>query len=245
MSPAQTPCILCPLASLPAFRRFDAREVDFVWRFKVGELRAAARATILEEGSHGTHLYTLLSGWAFRYKTLEDRRRQILNYLVPGDLLGLQGALMADMQHSVEALTPVTLCVFERERLSELFTRHPGLAYDVTWLASREERMLDEHLLSVGRRTALERAAYLFAYLGRRARDAGLIEGNALVVPITQQQVADTLGLSLVHTNKTLRRLADRNLVTWRDRGCDVHDIEALAETAGWTPAATSRRPYI
>lgn len=212
----------------------------------MGELTADARATILEEGAHSAHLYTLLGGWAFRYKTLEDGRRQILNYAMPGDLVGLQASLMTEMQHSIEALTPVILCVFERERLHELYARFPTLALDLTWIAAREERLLDEHLLSVGRRTALERAAYLLAFLSRRATSLGLHrKDNAVVIPFNQQHIADTLGLSLVHTNKTLRRLADRGLVSWRDRGCEVREIEALAEIAKWQPEREFGRPYI
>ena len=125
---------------------------------------------ILAEGAHSAQLFTILSGWAFRFKTLEDGRRQILNYCLPGDLVGLQGSVIGVMDHSVEALTPAVLCVFQRDQLGELFRNHPGLGFDVTWLASREERMLDENLLSVGRRTALERAAYLVAFLYQRAK---------------------------------------------------------------------------
>ncbi|TIQ02263.1 Crp/Fnr family transcriptional regulator, partial [Mesorhizobium sp.] len=98
---------------------------------------------------------------------------------------------------------------FERDQLHELYRNHPGLAYDITWIASREERMLDENLLSIGRRSALERVAYLIAFISSRARSVGL-NGNAAVrIPITQQHIADTLGLSLVHTNKTIRKLMD------------------------------------
>lgn len=82
------------------------------------------------------------------------------------------------MQHSVEALSPVTLCVFERSRLNNLFTDHPTLAYDLTWIAASEERMLDSHLLSIGRRTALERAAYLIVFLYSKAKAVHLIQGK-------------------------------------------------------------------
>lgn len=161
----QTPCEQCPLRVLHHFREFKPDELDFVSNFKSGELSVDAGTTILVEGSHSAHLYTVLSGWGFRYKTLDDGRRQILNYMMPGDLLGLQGTLMGEMQHSVEALSPVTLCVFERDKLSTLFRNYPDLAYDLTWIAAQEERILDENLLSIGRRSALERAAYLLAFL--------------------------------------------------------------------------------
>jgi CRP-like cAMP-binding protein len=240
----QTPCQHCPLRGLETFRDFTPRELDFVAQFKTGELSVDRSSTILVEGMHSAHLFTVLSGWAFRYKLLPDGRRQIMNYVMPGDLVGLQGSLMGEMDHSVEALTPVTLCVFERAKLERLFERHPSLGYDLTWIAALEERILDEHLLSIGRRTALERTAYLLSFIQRRAHTAGL-NGGRLVIPITQQHVADTLGLSLVHTNKTLRKLSDRQLMRWHDRGCEILDADGLQALAGWEGLQRGPRPFI
>jgi CRP-like cAMP-binding protein len=230
---------------MPAFREFEPAELRFVSSFKTGELVAETGATLLSEGSHSAHLYTLLSGWAFRYKTLEDGRRQILNYMLPGDLIGLQGSIIGEMQHSVEALSPLVLCVFQRDRLNELFSNHPGLGFDLTWLAAQEERMLDDHLLSLGRRNAMERAAYLIAFLHHRATSVGLAASRNLFLPITQMHVADTLGLSIVHTNKTLRKLADRSLIRWLDRSCEVLDVPGLMDLAGWEGLPQRRRPLI
>ena len=227
------------------FRAFAPEELKFISSFKRGELVAETGSMILAEGAHSAQLFTLLSGWAFRYKTLEDGRRQILNYCLPGDLIGLQGSVIGAMDHSVEALTPAVLCVFQRDRLPELFKNHPGLSFDVTWLASREERMLDENLLSLGRRTALERAAYLVAFLYQRAATVGLTDQKALLIPISQQHVADTLGLSIVHTNKTLKKLADRKMIRWHDRVCEVLDPDGLMELSGWTGLPEARRPLI
>lgn len=230
---------------MPSFRAFENQELRFVSSFKTGELVAETGATLLLEGSHSAHLYTLLSGWAFRYKSLPDGRRQILNYMLPGDLVGLQGSVIGEMQHSVEALSPLVLCVFQRNRLQELFRNHPGLGFDLTWLAAQEERMLDDHLLSLGRRTAMERAAYLIAFLFQRAASVGLNAISTLYLPITQMHVADTLGLSIVHTNKTLRKLADRQLIRWLDRSCEVIDIEGLMQVAGWEGPLERKRPLI
>ena len=241
--PKVVKCSDCPIRKLDTFRKFESSELSFVSGFKTGELRADAGASILVEGSHSAHLFTLLSGWAFRYKTLEDGRRQILNFALPGDLLGLQGSVEGEMQHSVEALTPVTLCVFERQRLREIFTRHPELAFDVTWIASREERILDEHLLSVGRRTALERAAYLLAFLHQRAIASGVAPNRRL--PVNQQHVADTLGLSTVHTNKTLRKLANRDMIRWHDSSCEILDGNGLLKVANWDGIDAEKRPFI
>ncbi|MGN6099796.1 MAG: Crp/Fnr family transcriptional regulator [Devosia sp.] len=241
----RVPCQHCPLRALPRFRAFSPEELSFVSTFKRGELVAEQGALILTEGAHSAHLYTLLSGWAFRYKTLEDGRRQILNYVLPGELIGLQGSVMGEMQHSVEALSPVVLCVFQRDKLDELFGSYPGLAFDITWLASREERMLDENLLSVGRRSALERAAYLIAFIHQRAASVGLDTDAHLMIPITQQHVADTLGLSLVHTNKTLKRLAGLQFIRWHDRACEVIDPKGLMQLAHWSGLGEGARPLI
>ena len=241
----RVPCEHCLLRANPHFRAFTPEELRFVSGFKRGELAADAGSMILSEGSHSAQLFRLLSGWAFRYKMLEDGRRQILNYVLPGDLVGLQGSVMGEMQHSVEALSPVVLCVFQRDSLPKLFTSHPGLAFDITWLASREERMLDENLLSVGRRKALERAAYLIAFIYQRAARVGLAEGRRLLIPISQQHVADTLGLSIVHTNKTLRKLAERKLIHWHDRACEVLDEAGLRQVAGWDGLDEQKRPFI
>lgn len=240
----QYPCEECPLRPLSVFRAFEPEELAFVATLKKGELAVERGATVLVEGSHSAHLYTVLMGWGFRYKLLSDGRRQILNYIMPGDLVGLQGSLMGELQHSVEALSPMLLCIFERGQLHELYRNYPGLAYDITWLAAREEQMLDENLLSVGRRTALERAAYLLAFICERAKGVGLNGKRHIEIPITQQHVADTLGLSLVHTNKTLRKLTSRKLISW-DGGCTVLDPEGLRDLARWEGLSDQCRPLV
>jgi CRP-like cAMP-binding protein len=240
------PCEKCPLRGKKVLRDFTAKELPFVAEFKSGELNVEAGTNILLQGTNSAHLYTVLSGWAFRYKTLSDGRRQILNYALPADLLGLQGSVSDEMQHSVEALTDMVLCVFPREKLWDLYSQHPALAFDVTWLAAREEQMLDENLLAVGRRTALERTAYLLLNLFVRCEEIGLTRANSIAFPFTQQHVADTLGMSLVHTNKTLKRLGATRAVRWKDRMFEILDRDALIELAGYdTPQARVRRPFI
>jgi CRP-like cAMP-binding protein len=245
-SPPRIACHHCPLRQRDSFRDFENGELDFIATFKTGDLMAEPGASIMTEGERNAQLYTVLSGWGFRYKILEDGRRQILNYILPGDLVGLQGNVMLEMQHSVEAMTRMSLCVFDRDKLMTLYEKHPSLAYDITWIAAREETMLDEHLLSVGRRSALERAAYLLAFLDWRAKSTGAAaDDKPANLPVTQQHCADTLGLSLVHTNKTFRKLAADKLIRWLDKGCEVVDVEALRKLAGWTPPVESKRPFL
>jgi CRP-like cAMP-binding protein len=245
-SARKVPCERCPLRKRPALRDFSAKEVEFVANFKSGELNIEAGTSILLQGTNSAHLYSVLAGWAFRYKTLADGRRQILNYAMPADFLGLQGSINNEMQHSVEALTDMMLCVFPREKLWNLYVDFPSLAFDVTWLAAREEQILDEHLLSVGRRSAMERLAYLLLTLFERAEEAGLTTNAGIQFPFTQQHVADTLGMSLVHTNKTLKRLMATKALRWKDRTFQILDRDALARIAGYErPAPRARRPFL
>src|SRR5579885_729259 len=239
------PCVQCPLRNCAALRPFTADELGFVQEMKADELHVEPGFRFLREGMSSDPLSTVLRGWAFRYKMLPDGRRQILNYALPGDMVGLQGSLMKEMEHSVEALTPLTLCVFPRSKLWDLYSKYPSLAFDVTWLAAREEQLIDENLLSVGRRTALERTAYLLLHLFVRASEAGMVKDGAVQFPFTQQHLADTLGMSLVHTNKTLKRLTASNAVRWKDRLFEVRDRRALERIAGEDAIQHRTRPFI
>jgi CRP-like cAMP-binding protein len=240
-----TSCDNCLLRKRPGFREFTAEELAFVKKFKVDELHVEPGASFLRQGAANLHLYTVLGGWAFRYKMLNDGRRQILNYALPADMVGLQGTLMHEMEHSVEALTAVTLCVFPRSKLYELYGHFPSLAFDITWLAAREEQLVDEHLVSLGRRTALERTAFLLLHLFTRADEAGLTRNGTIQFPFTQQHLADTLGMSLVHTNKTLKRLLVSKAVRWKDRVFEMIDRAALAAIAGDDVSPRKPRPFI
>jgi CRP/FNR family transcriptional regulator len=116
-SKAMTACRNCPLRKIATFRAFTDEELNFMETFKSGELAVEPGATILLEGTNSAHVFTMLSGWAFRFRSLEDGPRQILNFSLPGDFLGLQGSIFDKMQHSVEALTSAVLCVFPREKV--------------------------------------------------------------------------------------------------------------------------------
>jgi CRP/FNR family transcriptional regulator, anaerobic regulatory protein len=241
----QAPCEQCPFRSNARFRNFSPEELAFITEFKSGEMNAEPGTTLYLEGTNSAHLYTLLSGWVFRYKALPDGRRQILNFALPGDFLGLQASVLNEMQHSVETLTTALLCVFPRDKLWTLYTQYPSLAFDLTWLASREEQLLDEHLLSVGRRTALERVAFVLLHLYLRAEEVGLAKGDKIQFPFTQQHLADALGMSLVHTNKTIKRLLDRKVVRWKDKLFEILEREELEKIAMFNLVDKGPRPFI
>jgi CRP-like cAMP-binding protein len=240
-----TPCRTCPLREQRGLRDFSDDELSFIRSLKTDEIRVPAGSTFLRQGERSDQLYTVLEGWAFRYKMLDDGRRQILNFALPADLVGLQGSLMDEMEHSVEALTDLSLCVFPREKVWMLFGNAPSLAFDLTWLAARSEKLGDEHLLSVGQRTALERTAFILLTLYVRAEEVGLVTGNTVQFPFTQQHLADTLGMSLVHTNKTLKRLSAASAIRWKGRNFELLDRAKLADLAGGDIIVSRKRPFI
>ena len=245
VAPATTQCMTCPLRALDVFRDRSRADVSFIQTFKAGEEFALAGSTILDERQGDTRLFTVLSGWVFRYRTLEGNRRQIINYGFPGDFLGLQATLDDKMGHGIEALTDVILCHFERDRLWELFTEHPQLAFDITWLAAQEERSFEEQLLTLGKRTGFERVAYLLWHLFDRARDVGMVVDNTVELPIRQHHLADTLGLSLVHTNKTLQRIREDGTIIIKDRTMHVLDEAALRRHGRVDGSFSRRRPLL
>lgn len=227
--PAQ--CGTCLLHDLhEVFLPASDEERQAIAAFRSGTRDVRAGGAIIEERERSTHLYTLYSGWAFRYKTLSDGRRQILHFLLPGDLVGLQDEFAEGRTHGVQAATDVRLCAFPRERLWGFFHAQPKMGYAITWLAAREEKMLDDVLVSNGRRTASERVAMLLMHLFRRAEHLGMTEGRRLSFPFNQQHIADALGLSLVHTNKTLRKLSRAGLHRLEGGVLEILDPHALEQ---------------
>ena len=227
------PCDACALRSNPAFVPISEDELRAIESFRVGTRTAAAGEVLIAEHVRSPQLFTLYAGWAFRYKTLSDGRRQILNFLLPGDFIGLQEEFAEGQTHGVEAASDATFCVFERDRLWDLFHARPKVGYDITWLAARDEKMLDDNLVTAGRRNAGERVAMLLMHLYRRAERLGMVRDGWVDFPFNQQHIADALGLSLVHTNKTLRRLQAMGLhkleAGWL-RILEPHVLETLGD---------------
>jgi len=229
----QLSCHECALRACGLFKPVTAEELVAINEIKSEHFLAPAGTEIIRAGDDSPELYTLYSGWAFRFKTLPDGRRQILSFLLPGDLLGLQAAMFDAAMHGIEALTDVQLCVL------------PGLAFDVTWLGSREEGITDENLTSVGRRSAQERVAALIVALYKRAKLLGLVTGETFAFPLTQQHIADALGLSLVHTNKTLARLRKMGMFTQTNGTITLTNPRVLERVAQYFDEEIPKRPLI
>ncbi|KZY00005.1 MULTISPECIES: Crp/Fnr family transcriptional regulator [unclassified Sulfitobacter] len=240
-----TQCRYCPLRRKRAFLNLSREEIEFMQRFKTGELTTEPGATILMEGSSTPQLFTVLSGMGIRDKKLMNGQRQVINFVFPGDFLGLQAGLLGEMSHSVEARTHMRLCVFDRSEVWSLFRNHPSRAFDITWLAAVEEHFLGETLATIGQRTALQSVAWAMVKLFLRGRSLGMVTNNHMSLPFTQRDMADALGLSLVHTNKTLSKLKELQLASWADKRLQINDLDELAKVALTTVEEVTPRPLL
>ncbi len=241
----QISCFECELRACGLFKPVTPNELGAINEIKRDHIALPAGSEIIRIGDENPEIYTLYSGWAFRFQTLPDGRRQILNFLLPGDLLGLQAAMFDAAQHGIEALTDVQLCLLPRRRVWSFFGEMPGLAFDVAWLGSREESHVDGNLTSAGRRTATERAAALIVMLYKRADALGLVSDDTFAFPLTQQHIADALGLSLVHTNKTLGRLRRLGMFTSANGAITLTNPRVLENIAQYFDEETPQRPLI
>ncbi|MGC3938174.1 Crp/Fnr family transcriptional regulator [Roseobacter sp. EG26] len=240
-----TDCKACPLRRQSFFDDMTQDELEKTQRFKSGELSVDPGTPILMEGSNAPQLYTALRGMGLRYKTLPDGRRQVVNFIFPGDFIGLQAGMLGEMGHSVEATTNMTLCVFDRGDFFDFFRSSTSRAFDITWLAATEEHFLGDTLTTVGQRDALSAVAWALVRMFQRGDALGMVQNGTMPFPFKQQDIADALGLSLVHTNKTLARLRERQLAVWADRELKIHDLGELASVAQLELETLRTRPLI
>lgn len=222
-----------------------ADDVAGMQRFKVGELVVDAGTPILMEGSNSPQLFTALHGMGLRYRHLVNGERQVINFVFPGDFLGLQAGLMGQMGHSVEATTKMTLCVFDRTELWSFIKADPERGFELAWLAAVEEHFMGDSLTTVGQRTAIQAVAWMFVRIYLRSDAGGSGENNILRFPFKQRDIADALGLSLVHTNKTIGILKSRQLIGWNGDDVQIHDLSALAEIGLTTLDRPKTRPIM
>lgn len=228
----ETDCRDCRLRCRPLFVAMTADEIAFMRRFKTGEARASAGTEILSQGQASGALHTVLSGLAVRSLLLEDGRRQVISFVFPGDLVGLHSGLMGEARHSVTAVTDMVLCTFPRGRVWELFSTQPARAYDLTWMAAVEEHFLGETLATLGQRDATERVAWALVRIWRRLVALGMDSGGAVPFPFRQQDLADALGLSVVHTNRRIVALRQAGLAEIAGRRLVMHDHAGLSRLA-------------
>jgi CRP-like cAMP-binding protein len=196
-----------------------------------------AGTRIQEEGVSSTRTWFLLEGWAATQQTLRDGSRQIINLLVPGDSVGLFSALFPTANSTVELLTDARLATVEAPVLVELFRESPSLGAALCWLGGCDERVLEQQVVRVGRLDAVRRIAHLLLELHVRLRLGGASELEACALPVTQAVIADALGMSHVHANRSCRRLQRLGLIETAGGKLLLRDRHGLADYSGFDAA--------
>jgi len=211
---------------LKTLARFDRRRRSF-----------EAGHEMMHEGEVNASAFILAKGWACAYKLLPDGERQIVDFQIPGDFLGLRSILFRTADHSIEAVTRIEASEVMASDLIEAFEEAPRLAIAVLWAASRDEAMVVEHLVNLGRRSAEERMAHFLLEIGERLNLVGTSDKTGFDCPLTQYHLADALGLSAVHVNRVLRHLREEGLLTFQKGRVSFDDFEGLKSLAGFDTA--------
>ncbi len=191
---------------------------------------------IIFESEKNSSAYLLQSGWAIRYKIVPDGGRQIISYLLPGDIFGFRESLFELSDDSVQALTPVIVHCIPAENIAEICDSHTNLSLAFTWARAREQAILTEHIVRLGRRNAYERLGHLLLELLHRLQLVEKAGNSDYFLPLTQEVLADTLGLSIVHVNRTLRKLRNDLMIELdpKTRRLRILDVDALSEATGY-----------
>lgn len=220
------------MRKLGAFVKLSEAELRVLEGMHKRRRTFVAGRDLIHQGQADQAAYVLLSGWACSYKILQDGQRQIVDFQIPGDFLGLRSVLLHMSDHSIEPVTDIEVTEVHLSDLLDIFSRTPRLATAVFWAASRDEAMVVEHLCGIGRRNAAERMANFLLELGARLSLVGLGSRAGFNCPLTQYLMADALGLSSVHVNRVLRQLREDGMVTFRDGFVAFDNYDLLVEFA-------------
>ena len=228
-----------------AFARRLRRFADFTPEDIAGIVRVSNLAEnwrrgqdLMRQGERPENVRILLSGWACRYKVLDDGRRQICAFLIPGDMCDLHVSLLNHMDHHIAVLSRARVATVPAAEMHVLMERHRRVERSL-WCASlADEAILREWLVSAGRRDALARVGHRLCEIRTRLSEVGLVDRNGeFDLPLSQEELADSLGLSAVHVNRTLTRLRGEGLIEHKRRRMRLVHPERLADLSGFDPA--------
>ena len=196
-----------------------------------------ADSDIVRDGDRPSECCLLLSGFVCRYKILPDGSRQIMGFYIPGDIPDLQSLHLTVMDHSIGTLVTSSIALVPHESLRSCLEAHPGLAAAFWRDTLIDAAMFREWLIGMGRRSAYQRIAHLLCELQMRLRAVGLAGEKGYDLPVTQNELADALGLSTVHVNRVLQDLRGEGLIVLHGGTLHIPDLEALQAAGGFDPA--------
>ena len=191
---------------------------------------------IVPDGACPSNCTLILEGFACRYKVLEDGRRQIMSFHIPGDICDLQSFLLEKMDHAIGALVPCKVALIPHGTVLELTENYPGIGRAFWRDTLIDSAVFREWMVGMGRRTAHERIAHLLCEVLVRFRSVGLAEDHQCDLPLTQVELADSLGLSAVHVNRVLQDLRGDGLIVFQGKFLRISGWERLKQIAGFDP---------
>lgn len=203
----------------------------------------AAGMPLIFEEHIGEDAFALLSGWAYRFRMFEDGRRQISRLFLPGDFIGLNASLLGMPEQSITALTDIQVARFEGAAFIDLLQRSQRLWLAFLWSDTRDRFITEERVASIGRRSAYERLAHVFMELYLRLELIGQATEDAFTLPLTQEHLADLVGLTSIHVNRVLRRLKQDGLIAIEARTIRLLSRHKLIEIAEFDPRYLMHRP--
>lgn len=225
------------LAKLNAFTRFSAETVNAVNEMASVRIVDLPRGQdIICEGEEPKTVNLLVSGWACRYKMMEDGRRQILAFFIPGDLADLHVYVLNAIDHSISAITPVSYAKLAPKQFEDLTDAHPKLLRALWWESLVTDSIQREWLVSVGQRNALESVAHLACELFLRLRTVGLCDKAKCDFPLTQTDISDALGMTQPHVSRTITELNATGAATLKRGKLEVHSLAKLQKLASFNP---------
>jgi CRP-like cAMP-binding protein len=231
------------LARLECFAVLSDRDRAALWRLIEAQLTVKKRTDLIIDGYEYRKLCFVEKGFAASYKLLRNGRRQIINFVLPGDVVGLPGSFLQRAGYSVVALTDVKLQVCSAMAYCDLCYKRPQFGLVLSWLALQEAITCGEHVINNGRRTPLERLAHFLLELHSRLAMVGHAAQLCFELPFSQEVMSDALGLSVPHLNRTLSKLRGDGLIAVRGRQVELTDYKALEVLAHFQPLNFTRIP--
>lgn len=193
-----------------------------------------AHSYLVREGERTTSAKLVIDGLAYRHKVTVEGARQIVSLHIPGDFIDLEGSLLPVADHNVQVLSACTVAQIPREVLLSLIDRHGSIAHAM-WIDTLiDASIYREWVVNVGRRDARQAMCHFLCEFGRRLEAAGLADAHGYELPMTQEQLADALGITPVHVNRVLRELDHEGVVVRHKRFIEVPDWEKLRKIAGF-----------
>lgn len=222
---------------LNAFNRISADGETAVEALATRRVNSLARGKdIISEGEDPKSVNLIIEGWACRYKTLEDGRRQILAFFIPGDLADLHVYILDAMDHSIGAVTPLRYATLDAKAFEQLGDEHPKVLRALWWDSLLSASIQREWLVSAGQRNALESVAHLCCELFLRMKMVGLVDDNGCYFPLTQSDIGDALGMTQPHVSRTVSEMNATGLATLQRGRLLVHNLEGLKKLALFNP---------